>query len=55
MIKMYFTKKSLICLITGTNLLNLSASCPSVDKKRKRNIACSLYVHAPAQEPLTRG
>ena len=36
-------------------ILNLSDPCPSVDKKRRRNIACSLYDHAPAQESLPGG
>ena len=29
---------------------NLSDPSSSVDKKRRRNMACSLYDHAPAQE-----
>ena len=33
-------------------ILHLSDPCPSVDKNRRRNIACSLYDHALAQEPL---
>ena len=36
-------------------ILNLSDPYPSVDKKRRRNIAFSLtvYGHAPAQEPVS--
>ena len=36
-------------------ILELSDPCPSVDKKRSRNIAFSLYGHAPAQEHLPGG
>ena len=34
-------------------ILNLSDPCSGVDNKR-RNIACTLYDHAPAQEHLLR-
>ena len=36
-------------------ILTLSDPPSSIDKKRRRNIACALYHHAPAQEPLHRG
>ena len=36
-------------------ILNLSDPCPSVDKKRRRNIACSLYDHPLTQGPCPGG
>ena len=36
-------------------ILNLSDHCPNVDKKMRRNIAFSLYVHSLAQEPSPGG
>ena len=36
-------------------ILHLSDPCPSMDKKKRRNIACSPYDHAQAQESLPWG
>ena len=39
-------------------ILNMSDPCPSMDKKRRKNIACSPYDHAPSpptQETLPPG
>ena len=36
-------------------ILNLSDPCTSVDNKRRRPIAFSLYSHALTQEPVPRG
>ena len=36
-------------------IFNLSDPCSSVEKKRRRNIAFSLYGHALAQDPLPSG
>ena len=33
-------------------LIYFSDHCSSVDKKRRRNIECSQYCHAPTQEPM---
>ena len=38
-------------LVIITTTLNVSDPCPSVDKKRGRNIAFSLYVHAQHKKP----
>ena len=42
-------------LVHNCFILNLSDPCPAEDKKRRRNIACSLYDYASAQEPVPRG